>query len=635
MNQKPIWFLVPNNFYIFELRCITFPKAILYLKEPISNNKIPDMTTISRVFDLLEHNRQKYNSKDVLASKVNGEWVKYSSEDFIDRTNEVSRGLIQLGIKKDDKVAVMSPNRPEWNFCDFGIMQMGATQVPMYPTLAENDIKFILNDAEIKIIFVSDEVLYQKIKTVKEESGLTLSIYSFDQIDQVPHWTEITALGKKNNNIDLKPYRDAVSPDDLLTLIYTSGTTGTPKGVMLTHENLISNVLYSSKLYPPEVTRALSFLPLSHIFERMVSYMYLYLGISVYYAESLDTIMANMAEVKPHCFTTVPRLLEKVYDRIVAKGHEQKGIKKSLFFWALALGHQYEMDGKNGLLYELKLKIARKIVFSKWKDALGGEILTIVSGGAALQERLARVFWGAGIKVLEGYGLTETSPVISVNGPFPGQCKFGTVGKVLENLEVKIAEDGEILCKGPSVMKGYYKRPDATEEAITDGWLHTGDIGEFKEGFLAITDRKKEVFKTAGGKYVSPQVLENKFKESIYIEQIMVVGENRRFPSALIVPNFEKLKDWATRNHIEETDPRKMIKDKQVCDKIWFEVNKLNENFGNWEKVKKIALLADEFTIDGGELTPKLSLKRKVILKKNEDIIEKLYKESEASNYVS
>ncbi|MEO5911523.1 MAG: long-chain fatty acid--CoA ligase [Pelobium sp.] len=588
------------------------------------------MTTISRVFDLLDYNKNKYNSKDVLASKVNGEWVKHSAEDFIERVNELSRGLIKSGIKKDDKIAVMSPNRPEWNFCDFGIMQIGATQVPMYPTLAANDIKFILNDAEIKIIFVSDDELYQKIKAVKEESGLTLSIYSFDQIDQVPHWTAITSLGKENESIDLKPYRDAIIADDLLTLIYTSGTTGTPKGVMLTHENLINNVMYSSKLYPPEIRRALSFLPLSHIFERMVCYMYLYLGISIYYAESLDTIVANMAEVKPHCFTTVPRLLEKVYDRIVAKGHEQTGIKKSLFFWALALGHQYEIDGKNGFLYELKLKIARKIIFSKWKDALGGEILTIVSGGAALQERLARVFWGAGIKVLEGYGLTETSPVIAVNGPYPGQCKFGTVGKVLENLEVKIAEDGEILCKGPSVMKGYYKRQDATDEAITDGWFHTGDIGEFKGEFLAITDRKKEVFKTAGGKYVAPQVLENKLKESIYIEQIMVIGENRRFPSALIVPNFEKLKDWATKNQVLETDPKKMIKDKKVCDKIWSEVNKLNENFGNWEKVKKIALLADEFTIDGGELTPKLSLKRKVILKKNEDIIEKLYKESES-----
>ena len=586
------------------------------------------MKKISRVFDLLPYNKEKYNSNDALAAKVDGEWKKYSITDFINTVDELSRGLIKAGIKRNDKVAVMSPNRPEWNFSDFAIMQIGATQVPMYPTLAENDIKFILNDAEVKIVFVSDEAIYKKIKKVKEEGNLDIAVYTFDKIDKLPNWTAILELGKQNVEINLEEHRSQIKSDDLLTLIYTSGTTGTPKGVMLTHENLISNVMYSSRLYPDNVKRALSFLPLSHIFERMVCYMYIYLGISIYYAESIDTVVTNLAEVKPHCFTTVPRLLEKIYDRIVAKGHQQTGIKKQLFFWALNLGLKYEMDGKNGVLYELQLKVARKLVFSKWKEALGGEILTIVSGGAALQERLARVFWGAGIKVLEGYGLTETSPVIAVNGPFQGQCKFGTVGEVLGNLEVKIAEDGEILCKGPSVMKGYYKRPDATEEAIKDGWFHTGDIGELKGGFLAITDRKKEVFKTAGGKYVAPQVLENKFKESIYIEQIMVVGENRRFPSALIVPNFEKLKEWALRNDIQETEPEKLIKIKQVCDKIWSEVNRLNEGFGNWEKVKKIALSAHEFTIDGEELTPKLSLKRKVILKKYANLIDQLYIDS-------
>lgn len=587
------------------------------------------MITISRVFDLLTYNKQHHNSVDALAAKVNGEWVKYSSNEFTTTVNEVSRGLLQLGIKKNDKVAVMSPNRPEWNFCDFGIMQIGAAQVPMYPTLATNDIKFILNDAGVKIIFVQDQLLYDKVNKIKEESNLELSIYTFEKVATLPHWTIVQELGKQNDHVDLEPYKSLIGPDDLLTLIYTSGTTGTPKGVMLTHHNLISNVLYSSKLYPSDVKRALSFLPLSHIFERMVCYMYIYLGISIYYAESLETIVPNLAEVKPHCFTTVPRLLEKIYDRIVSKGHELKGVKKSLFFWALALAHQYEMDGARGFWFELKLKIARKLIFSKWRDALGGEISVIVSGGAALQERLARVFWGAGIKILEGYGLTETSPVIAVNGPFKGQCKFGTVGHVLENLEVKIAEDGEILCKGPSVMKGYYNNPEATAEVMIDGWFHTGDIGVLKDGFLAITDRKKEVFKTAGGKYVAPQVLENKFKESIYIEQIMVVGENRRFPSALIVPNFEHLKDWAVKNEIAFTTPKEMIKNEKICDKIWQEVNRLNENFGNWEKVKKIALLADEFTIDGGELTPKLSMKRKVILMKHLDLIEKLYKESD------
>lgn len=591
------------------------------------------MEKISRVFDLLLYNKERYDTKDILATKINGEWIKYSIDQFIQISNAISRGLLSLKIAKDDKVAIMSENRPEWNFCDFGIMQIGATQVPMYPTLAENDIKFILNDAEIKIIFVSSKQIYDKILKVKDESNLDLKIYTFDNIENLPYWEEVKNLGEKNNDIDLEPYKSKITKDDLLTLIYTSGTTGTPKGVMLTHENLTSNVLYSSSMYPKEITKALSFLPLSHIFERMVCYMYFYSGIAVYYAESMDNIVANLAEVKPHCFTTVPRLLEKVYDRIVAKGHELSGVKKSLFFWALKLGHQYEFEGKNGLWYEIQLKIARKVIFSKWRDALGGEILCIVSGGAALQERLARVFWSADIKVLEGYGLTETSPVIAVNGPFKGQTKFGTVGKVLNNLQVKIAEDGEILVKGPSVTKAYYKRKDATAEAIIDGWFHTGDIGEFKDGFLAITDRKKELFKTAGGKYISPQVLENKFKESVYIEQIMIIGENMKFPSALIVPNFENLTEWAKRNEIVETAPEKLIKNVKVCDKIWSEVSKLNAGFGNWEQVKKIALIAKEFTIDGGELTPKLSIKRKVVITKNKEIIDRIYASSNVNEH--
>lgn len=585
------------------------------------------MDTIKRVFDLLPYNQNKFNNDDALVSKVDGKWVKHSASNFIQTVDEVSRGLLKLGIQKNDKVAVMSPNRPEWNFTDFGIMQIGAAQVPMYPTLAENDIKFILNDAEVKIIFVSEKSLFDKVNKIKVACSLNLAIYTFDKIIDLPHWTEVLELGKENSKMDLAPYKDSITADDLLTLIYTSGTTGTPKGVMLTHGNLISNVKYSSRLYPKEIKRALSFLPLSHIFERMVCYMYIYCGISIYYAESIETIVPNLIEVKPQCFTTVPRLLEKIYDRIVSKGHALTGIKKSLFFWALALAHKYEMDGKNGFFYEMQLKIARKLIFIKWKEALGGEILTIVSGGAALQERLARVFWGADIKILEGYGLTETSPVIAVNGPFDGQCRFGTVGKVLENVEVKIAEDGEILCKGPNVMKGYYKRQDATDETIIDGWFHTGDIGEYKDGFLRITDRKKEIFKTAGGKYVAPQVLENKYKESIYIEQVMVVGENRRFPSAIVVPNFENVKEWCGRNEIDYTNADEAIRNPKVFDKIWLELDKLNEGFGNWEKVKKIALLPKEFTIDGGELTPKMSLKRKIILTKHAAMIERLYSE--------
>jgi long-chain acyl-CoA synthetase len=590
------------------------------------------MENLSRVFDLLVYNKENYNREDTLAAKENGVWVKYSNAQFIEAANNVSRGLLKMNIQKNDKVAIMSENRPEWNFCDFGIMQIGATQVPLYPTLAEADIKFILNDAEIKVIFVSSLNLYEKINAVKDSSNLDLKIYTFDKSEGLPHWSEVVNLGKENADIDLEIHKNSITPDDLITLIYTSGTTGTPKGVMLTHQNLLSNVLNSAKLYPTGLTKVLSFLPLSHIFERMVVYMYFYLGASVYYAESIDTIVANLAEVKPQCFTTVPRLLEKVYDRIVGKGHELTGIKKTLFFWALKLAHQYEVDGANGFIYELKLKIARKLIFSKWREALGGEIILIVSGGAALQERLARVFWGADIKVLEGYGLTETSPVIAVNGPNKGQIRFGTVGKALDNMQIKIAEDGEILCKGSSVMKGYYNRPDATAEAIVDGWLHTGDIGNLKDGFLTITDRKKEVFKTAGGKYVSPQVLENKFKESVYIEQIAVIGENRRFPAALIVPNFEKLKDWASKNGVSYTKPEEIIKDSKVFDKIFSEVERLNKDFGQWEKVKRIALLPKEFSIDGGELTPKLSLKRKVILQKYVKEIEEIYVDLEHQN---
>ncbi len=584
---------------------------------------------ITRVFDFLNHYKENFNKADALSSKVGGKWKSYSIDEVIHIIDLVSKGLIASDIKKGEKVAIMAHNCPEWNFCDYGIMQIGATQVPMYPTLAEADIEFILKDAEVKIIFVSNQEIAEKIEKVKQEKQLNLTIYTFDKVENKTHWLELTKLGEAQQNIDLQPIKDSIAPDDLLTLIYTSGTTGTPKGVMLTHDNLISNIMYSSKLYPKGVTKALSFLPLSHIFERMVVYMYFNLGISVYYAESLDTIVANLQEVKPHCFTTVPRLLEKVYDRIVAKGNEQKGLKKKIFFWALSLAHKYELEGKNGFLYELKLKIARKLVFSKWREALGGEISVIISGGAALQERLARVFWGADIKVLEGYGLTETSPVIAVNGPYTGQTSFGTVGKVLENVEVKIADDGEILCKGPSVMKGYYKRDDATKEAIIDGWFHTGDIGELKNGFLKITDRKKEVFKTAGGKYVAPQILENKYKESVFIEQVMVLGENRKFPSALIVPSFEKLTAWCSSNQLDTNDHNQMIKEKKVIEKFTQEVEKLSEGFGKWEKVKRFALLPNEFTIDGGELTPKLSLKRKVILKKYENIIEQIYKDAE------
>jgi long-chain acyl-CoA synthetase len=583
---------------------------------------------ITRVFDLLPYNLKNFPKADMLAYKQSGTWSKYATASVTDIINDVSYGLIALGVKKDDKIAIMSPNRPEWNFCDFGIMQIGATQVPMYPTLSDADIEYIVKDAGIKIIFVADKDIYHKISEVKKKTGLSLEIYSYEAIEGAKHWHEVVELGKNNRQPNLDEYRDKVQADDLLTLIYTSGTTGTPKGVMLTHANLVSNVLESSKLYPPEITRALSFLPMCHIFERMVIYMYLYLGISIYYAQSMDTIVADMNDVKPHCFTTVPRLLEKVYDKIVAKGSELTGAKKKIFDWALALGLRYEMNGRNGLLYELKLKIARKLVFSKWKAALGGEVIAIVSGGAALQPRLARVFWAAEIKVLEGYGLTETSPVIAVNGPGPGEARFGSVGPVIKGVSVKIATDGEIMVKGPNVMKGYYNRPDATAEAIDkDGYFHTGDIGVFLDNkYLCITDRKKEIFKTAGGKYIAPQTLENKFKESRFIEQIIVIGENQRFPAALIIPAFDAVKEWCARKGLEYTTREEMVKNRRVIDKIQHELDRYNEGFGHWEQVKKFVLIADEWSIATGEMTPKLSLKRKVILKKYEKLVEEIYR---------
>lgn len=585
------------------------------------------MSALTRVHDLLPHLQKNFKKEVLVAGKKEGKWTTYNPASFIQLIDETSRGLIKAGIKKEDKVAIMSPNRPEWNICDFAIMQIGATQVPMYPTLSVQDIRFILKDAEIKMVFASGQDLVDKLQQIKAEESLSLEIYSFNENEGVPFWKTLVETGKSHSDIDLNPYRDQVKPEDLVTLIYTSGTTGTPKGVMLTHQNLVSNLVDTLHAYPKNLTKVISFLPLSHIFERMVFYMNCFACVSVYYAESIETIMADIQEIKPHGFTAVPRVLEKIYDRIVEKGSQLSGIKRMLFYWSLNLGLRYELDGKNGFWYEFQLAIANKLVFIKWREALGGEIRTLMSGGAALQPRLARIFWAAKIPVLEGYGLTETSPVISLNRLDPHRARFGTVGQPIENVEVKIAEDGEILCKGPNIMKGYYNRPDLTAEVIdAEGWFHTGDIGEILEGgFLRITDRKKEIFKTAGGKYVAPQIIENKFKESPLIEQVMVVGENRKFPSALMVPNFQALRNWCEVKGITFTTPEEMITLPEVLDKYQRESERYNAGFGRWEQVKKFRLLAKEWSIDAGELTPKLSLRRKVIFEKNKEIIEQMY----------
>lgn len=585
---------------------------------------------ITRLFDILDNAVKNHNKEDALAAKVDGKWRKYSTIEYAKISNYVSYGLMALGVKKGDKIASISNNRPEWAFIDMGMLQIGAVHVPVYPNISENDYKFIFNDAGIKYVFVSDEELLSKVINIKDYVESLKDIYTFNEIKGQKHFSDLIKLGKENVNEEkLQQIKDSINENDLATLIYTSGTTGTPKGVMLSHKNILSNVIASSKVAPIyEHYKALSFLPLCHIYERMLNYLYQYLGVSIYYAESLDTIAENLKEVKPEVFATVPRLLEKVYDKIVSKGNELKGIKKSLFFWALNLGLRYELGAVNGFCYKLQLKIANKLIFSKWREALGNNVKVIVSGGAALQERLARVFWSAGIHVLEGYGLTETSPVVAVNKLNTMEVKFGTVGPVLENVKVKIADDGEILVKGPNVMLGYYKRPDLTKEVIDEeGFFHTGDIGTFVEKkYLKITDRKKEMFKTSGGKYIAPQLIENKLKESPFIEQAMVIGEGKKFPAALIVPAFEYIKEWSKKNNISNCNTNEdIVKNNKIKDLISEEVNKCNSNFGHWEQIKKIEIVSNEWTIETGELTPTLKLKRKYIMKKYSEQIEKIY----------
>lgn len=581
---------------------------------------------IKRMFDILENYKHNFSKNEMVSGKFKGQWQTYSTDEFVHNVDSLSRALLKSGIKKGDKVAIMSANRPEWNFCDFGVMQVGAAIVPLYPTLSRQDLNHILTDAGVQLIFVSNAELYKKLEKCISALSTSVEVISFDDVPGTTAWSDFLKKGDAED--DLEEIKSQIDEEDLLTLIYTSGTTGKPKGVCLSHRNIISNILASRDLFPDEYQKAISFLPLSHVFERMVVYMYFSLGISVYYAESMDTIIDDIKEVKPDGFTTVPRVLEKVYDAIYAKGKALTGIKKSIFFWALNLGLRYKEPGKNSALYNIQLALARKLVFKKWQEALGGNIVALISGGAALQERLTRVFWAAGIPVLEGYGLTETSPVIAVNGLKADQIRFGTVGKVLSNVKVKIAEDGEVLCKGPSIFMSYYKNEEATAEIIDEnGYLHTGDIGELsKDGFLKITDRKKEMFKTSGGKYIAPQVLENKFMESLFIAQVMIVGEGRRFPSALIVPAFEKLKSWCKIKGIEWQSVEEIIKNPEVIDKYQREINKLNKGFGHWEQIKKFILLPNEWTIDAGELTPKLSLRRKVILNNHAAELDDLYK---------
>lgn len=562
---------------------------------------------------------------DAFTQKVNGEWITTSSKELVDKAILLSKGLLDFGIKKGDRIAIVSNNRTEWHLTDLAIQQIGAVNVPIYSNINPEDYNYILNDCGARLVFVSDEEILGKIKQIKDKVSSLEKIYTYNQINGESNYTELL---NSSSTVDIEEIRNTVTENDLATLIYTSGTTGNPKGVMLTHKNFISNVLASEARLPiAREQKALSFLPLCHVFERMLDYLYIYKSVSIYYAESMDTIADNLKEVKPQLFATVPRLLEKVYDKIVAKGTDLTGIKKSLFFWALELGLKYDPIIDGGFWYNFQLKLANKIIFTKWREALGGNVIAIVSGGAALQPRLARVFASAQIPVLEGYGLTETSPVIGVNSLLPNGRMIGTIGKPLENLDVKIAEDGEIIVKGPSIMKGYYNKPELTAEVIDDdGYFHTGDIGEFINGFLKITDRKKEIFKTSGGKYIAPQVMENKFKESRFIEQLMVIGEGEKHASAIIQPDFAFLEGWCNRKNVEYNNPSDVIKNAKVIDRITKEVEELNKGFAHYEQIKKFELVDTQWGIPSGELTPTLKLKRKFILTKYQNLVDKIYR---------
>ncbi|MCB2378848.1 long-chain fatty acid--CoA ligase [Hymenobacter sp. BT635] len=588
---------------------------------------------VRRSFDILTHQLATAPKADALAAKINGDWQKISTQQLVEHVNQVSLGLLQLGIKKDDKVAIISMNRPEWMFADFGIAQIGATSVPMYPSITVEDYKYIFTDAGVKAVFVADDKLYEKVKAATADLPEVKHVFTFDKVAGARHFSELLELGKQGDAATLEPLKAAVQPDDLLTLIYTSGTTGNPKGVMLSHDNILSNCRNSQPFVPvTKDDKALSFLPLCHIFERMVTYLYMINSVSIYYAESMEVIADNLREVKPQIFTTVPRLLEKVYDKIVAKGHTLEGVKKNLFFWALDLGLKYDNQKNHGFFYNTQLALANKLIFNKWREALGGNLKCIVSGGGALQPRLARVFWAAGIRVMEGYGLTETSPVIAVGGFEPENNMIGTVGPLIDNMEVKIAPDGEILTKSASVMKGYYNKPELTAKEIdADGWFHTGDIGEFVNGkFLKITDRKKEMFKTSGGKYIAPQVIEGKLKESPLIEQAMVVGADQKFPAALVIPSFDDLKGWCKRNGVDcNCSNEELIRNEKVVQMYDELVKKYNQSFAQWEQVKKIELLPSQWTVETGEMTPTMKVKRKIITENNKDIIERMYQQDD------
>jgi long-chain acyl-CoA synthetase len=588
------------------------------------------MKPITRLFDFAYYQLETHNLDAALVSKKEGEWIKTSSKEYIDKANALSRALLKMGVQKDDKIAVISTtNRTEWCIVDVGVLQVGAQNIPIYPTISSDDYEYVLNHSEAVYCFVSDQEVYDKVLKVKDNTKLK-NVFSFDAIEGCEHYSTLLELGADiSTQADVETRKSEVVPSDLATIIYTSGTTGKPKGVMLSHSNVVENILASMPRLPlmEGTTRVLSFLPLCHIFERVLIYIYQHAGVGIYFAEGIDKIGENAQEIKPNLMSVVPRLLEKVFNKINAKGSELTGLKRALFFWAIKLGEQYEPYKANGFWYEFKLKIARKLIFSKWKAAFGGELHTMVSGSAALHPRLSRIFCASGMMIMEGYGLTETSPVVSVGMHANHYFKIGTVGKPISNVEVKIAEDGEILIKGPNVMVGYFKDPEKTAEVMSGEYFHTGDKGEIDaDGFLKITGRKKEMFKTSGGKYIIPTLIENDLKESNFIEQVMVIGENQKMPAALIQLDFEFINEWIERKKLDiDKTPEAICASELIISRIQKEVDKSNQGFGKWEQIKRFELTPDVWSIEGGHLTPTMKMKRSVIFDLNKELVAKIY----------
>jgi len=589
---------------------------------------------VKRTFDILGHCLENYPRADAVCGKYDNQWIPFSTEQFARNSELLALGLLALGLKKEDRVATVSGNRPEWSFVDMALSMSGAVHVPVYPTISEEEYSYIFNHAETRFIFVSDDKLYKKLSPMVGQIASLEQIFTFNQVPGATNIDYLYNLGKEHEQelaYTLHQLKQSIGEEEMVTMIYTSGTTGIPKGVMLSHRNLVSNfTTHANNFDMGPAHKALSFLPLCHIFERIVNYNFLYKGIGMYYVETLAQIMPAIKEVQPHIFCGVPRLLERVYNSIMTKGKQLKGVKKTLFFWAVELGKSYEYNMKLNPWFRLKLAIADKLIYSKWREGLGGNLQIVVSGGAALQPRIARVFSAAKIYVLEGYGLTETSPVVAVGNLRTRELKVGTNGPVLPGVQVRIADDGEILTKGPNLMIGYYREPELTAEVIDkDGWFHTGDIGILDEGkYLKITDRKKEMFKLTGGKYIAPQMIENKLKESMFIDQVIVIGDHEKFASALISPNFEYLHDWCAENLIHYSDNAEMINHPNVQAAVLRDVKEINKTLGQHEEIKRFRMVADTWSAQSGELSQTLKLKRKIIEAKYNVLIEEIFASS-------